>query len=97
MAYVIHLDEYSDMGTHWIAFYALNNLTYFDSFVSKIFQRKFKKIIKGSLITRNIFTTQAYNSVMCGYFCIGFINLVLRGKTLLIFFHQVNKKDDDII
>ena len=34
---------------------------------------------------------------MCGYFCIGFINLVLRGKTLLIFFHQVNKKDDDII
>ena len=33
-AYVINLDEYSDIGTHWIALYALNNnVTYFDSFV----------------------------------------------------------------
>ena len=31
-AYVINLDEYSDIGTHWIALYALNNVTYFDSF-----------------------------------------------------------------
>ena len=32
-AYVINLDEYSDIGTHWIASYALNdNITYFDSF-----------------------------------------------------------------
>ena len=33
-AYVINLDEYSDIGIHWIALYALNNnVTYFDSFV----------------------------------------------------------------
>ena len=32
-SYVINLDEYSDIGTHWIALYALNNnITYFDSF-----------------------------------------------------------------
>ena len=32
--YVINLDEYSDIGIHWIALYALNNnVTYFDSFV----------------------------------------------------------------
>ena len=31
--YVINLDEYSDIGTHWIALYALSNdVTYFDSF-----------------------------------------------------------------
>ena len=31
--YVINLDEYSDIGTHWIAFYALhNNVTYSDIF-----------------------------------------------------------------
>ena len=24
-AYVINLDEYSDIGTHWIALYVLNN------------------------------------------------------------------------
>ena len=40
VAYVIHLDEYSDMGTHWIAFYALNNLTYFDSFVVENFPKE---------------------------------------------------------
>ena len=33
-AYVINLDEYSDIGTHRIALYVLNNnVTYFDSFL----------------------------------------------------------------
>ena len=32
-AYVINLDEYSDIGTHWVALYVKNNVvTYFDSF-----------------------------------------------------------------
>ena len=32
-AYVINLDEDTDIGTHWIALYTLNNnVTYFDSF-----------------------------------------------------------------
>ena len=32
-AYIINLDEYSDIGTHWIALYIQNNnVTYFDSF-----------------------------------------------------------------
>ena len=32
-AYVINIDDYSDIGTHWIALYALNNnVTYFNSF-----------------------------------------------------------------
>ena len=34
--YVIILDEHSDIGTHWIALYILNdNVTYFDSFYQK--------------------------------------------------------------
>ena len=32
-AYVINLDEYSDIGIYWVALYALNNtVTYFDNF-----------------------------------------------------------------
>ena len=32
-AYIINLDEYSDIGTHWVALYIQNNdVTYFDSF-----------------------------------------------------------------
>ena len=36
----------------------------------------------------NVFRIQAYDSVMCGYFCIGFIDFMPKGnrKTLLIFF-----------
>ena len=33
VAYVINLDEYSDIGTHWVALYVQNNnVIYFDSF-----------------------------------------------------------------
>ena len=32
-AYVINLDEYSDIGTYWVALYVNNNnVIYFDSF-----------------------------------------------------------------
>ena len=50
-----------------------------------IFQKKFKKIIKGSSITTNIFRIQAYDSVMCGYLCIGFIDFMLKDKSLTDF------------
>ena len=33
-AYIVNLDEYSDIGTHWVALYVHNNdASYFDSFV----------------------------------------------------------------
>ena len=32
MAYIINLDEDFDIGTHWVALYVQNNVTYFDSF-----------------------------------------------------------------
>ena len=35
-SYVINLDKYSDIGTHWIALYALNNNVTFFDFVSLI-------------------------------------------------------------
>ena len=34
---------------------------------------------------KNIYIIQAYNLVMCGYFCIGFIDFVLKGKSLLYY------------
>ena len=30
--YIRNLDEYSDIGTHWVALWVNNNVTYFDSF-----------------------------------------------------------------
>ena len=68
-AYVINLDEYENTGTHWIAlFVKTNEAIYF---------------IGNNNIKSNIFRIQAYDSIMCGYFCIEFINYMLKGKTLL--------------
>ena len=31
----------------------------------------------------NIYRIQAYNSIMCGHFCIGLTDFMLKGKSLL--------------
>ena len=81
-AYTINLDEYSDIGTHWVALWVDNNdVTYFDSFRVEHIPKEIKTIIKNKNITRNIFRIQAYGSIMCGYFYIGFIDFMLAGKT----------------
>ena len=81
-AYVINLDEYSDIGTHWIDLYAWNNtVTYFDSFEVEHAPKKIKTFISKSTIVTNIFRLQAYDSIMCGYFGIKFIDFMLAGKT----------------
>ena len=85
-AYEINLDEYSDIGTRWITLYALNNnATYFDSFGVEHIPKEIKIIIDKSVVVTNIFRMKAYDSVMCGYFCIGFIDFMLAGKTLTDF------------
>ena len=96
-AYVINLDEYSDIGTHWVALYVSNNdVTYFDSFGVEHIPKEMKKFINRSLyIKTNIFRIQAYNSIMFGYFCIGFINFMLEGKTLTDFTSLFSPYDFD--
>ena len=67
-AYVINLDKYSDIGTHWVALYVNNNdVTYFDSSGVEHILKEMKKFIDRSLsIATNIFRIQAYDSIMCG-------------------------------
>ena len=101
-AYVINLDEYSDIGTHWVALHVRNNdVTYFDSFGVEHIPKEIKTFIKNKNLKTNIFRIQAYDSIMCGYFCIGFIDFMLAGKTLTeytnLFSSNNFKKNDDII
>ena len=85
-AYVINLDEYADTGTHWIALFCKKNeIIYFDSFGIEHIPEEIKKFIGNKNIKANIFRAQANNSVMCGYFCIGFIDFMLAGKNGLIY------------
>ena len=81
--YIINLDEYSDIGTHWVALYVHNDdVPYFDSFGIEHIPKEIKAFINRSLsITTNIFRVQAYNSIMSGYFSIVFIDFMLKGKT----------------
>ena len=72
-SYVINLDEYSDIRSHWVALYVINNdVTYFDSFGVEHIPKEMRTFINNEHIKTNIFRIQAYNSVMCGYFRIGF-------------------------
>ena len=96
-------DEYSDIGTHWLALHVQNNnsVTYFDSFSVEHIPKEIKAFINNKNIIANIFRMQAYDSIMCGYFSIGFIDFMLAGKTLTeyanLFSPNNFKKNDDII
>ena len=85
-AYVINLDEYFDIGTHCIALYVLNNnVTYFDSLGVEHIPEEIKTFVDNKIIKINIFRIKAYDSIMSGYFCIGFIDFMLARKTLTDF------------
>ena len=91
VTYVINLDEYFDIGTHWIALYVKNSdITYFDSFGVEHIPKEIKAFIEHRNIKTNIFRIQAYDSIMCGYFCIAFIDFMFKGKTLTEDFNDID-------
>ena len=59
------------------------------------------KFIGNKIIIKNIYRIQAYDSIMCGYFCTGFINFMFNGKKLTDYTNLISpndfKKNDDII
>ena len=56
---------------------------YFDSFGLEHIAKQTKKFIGYINITTNIYRIQAFNLIMYGYFCIGCIDFMLKGKSLL--------------
>ena len=81
-AYVINLDAFKSIGIHLIALHANNsNITYLDSFRVEHTPKDIKKFIGNKNIITNIYRIEAYNSIMFGYFCIEFIDLMLKNNT----------------
>ena len=67
------------MGTHWTALYVHdNNVTYLDSFCVKHIPKEIRNLLWSRHIVTNIYSIQTYDSLMCGYFCIGFIDFMLQ-------------------
>ena len=77
------------------------NVTYFDSFGVEHIPKKNKEYVKNKNITVNVFRTKAYDSLMCRYFCLGFIDFMFKGKTLTEFRNLFSpnsfEKNDDMI
>ena len=82
------------IGTHWIVLHVnVKSVTYFDSFGVEHIPKEIRKFIENKNITTNIYRVQAYDSLMCRYFCIGFIDFMLKGKILLEFKNLFSPND----
>ena len=70
---------------HWIALYVKNNevVVYFDSFGVEHVPKEIKIFIRHKNTKTNIFRIQVDNSILCGYFCIAFIDFMFAGKNLI--------------
>ena len=88
--YVINLDKYKSVETYWIALYVIDNnrrayydAIYFDIFEVKHVPKEIEKLIGNKNLITNNYRMQAYDLIMCEYFCIEFIDFMLEGKSLL--------------
>ena len=94
--------QFKSIATHWIALYVNgNNIIYFDSFGVEHTSKEIKKFVANKNIITNIYRIQACDSIMYGYFCIGFIDFMLKGKSLQdygnLFSPNDYEKNDKII
>ena len=94
--------------THLVALYVIGNNwsasyhdMYFDSFGVEHIIKEIEKFIGNKKITKNICRIQVYNLIMCRYFFVGFIDVMLNGKSLLDYTNLVSpeeyEKNDKII
>ena len=78
-----------------------NEIVYVNRFGVEHVPEENKEFIGNKNINAKIFWVQANDSVMCGYFCVGFIDFILAGKKLTdytnLFSPHDFEKNDDII
>ena len=78
-----------------------NDVTYFDSFGVEHIPKEIKTFVNNKNIKTNILRIQAYDSIMCGLFCIGLIDFMLAEKILTEFTNLSSpnnfKKNDNMI
>ena len=97
--YVVNLDDMGKAGTHWVAIFINDDrATYFDSFGVEHMPREVVRFLRNKDIQANIFRVQPADSVLCGYYCIKFLDFMFDGKTLTDFtnmFSPTNFKAND--
>ena len=80
----MNLDKFKSIATHQRALHVNDNkVIYSDSFGVQHIPKEIKNFTRNKNIIINIYFIQAYNPIVCGYFCIGFIDFMLKGESLL--------------
>ena len=86
--YIINLNVYESIVTDCKALYVnAGNVTYFDNFGAEHLPKGIRIFIGNKNSITNIYRIQAYDSIICGYFCIRFIDSMLKGKGFLEYPH----------
>ena len=84
-----------------LCFVKKTEIIYFDSFGVEYIPKEIKEFIRNKNMKTNIFWLQENSSIMCGYFCIRFIDFMLAGKKVTdyknLFSPHYLKKNDNII
>ena len=69
------------------------NITYFDRFGVELIRKEIRKVIGNKNVRTNIYKIQSHDSIMCKYFCIEFIDFMLKGKSLLEYTNSFSSND----
>ena len=100
--YVINLDNKQCKGIDWVSlFIDRNRGMYFESFGTDYIPQEVVNKVNNKSITHSIFRVQFDDPIVCGFYCITFINCMIPGKRLLdctnLFCSNSHKKKDKII
>ena len=98
----MNLNDKNSKGTYWVSFFINTNTPlYFDSFGIDYIPQEVLSKIKDKSITHNVFRIRDNESIMCGFYCIAFINYMLSRNLVFdytnLFYPNDPKKNDKII
>ena len=85
--YAINLDEFKSIRKHWIVAIGMHLLMQptLIALELNICQKKFENFMRKRTVIKRIYRIQTLNSIMCGYLCSGFINFMIKEKSLLVY------------
>ena len=79
--YSTNLDNLGKAGTHWVAIFVND----FDSFCVEHMPRAILRFLQGKDVDTNIYRIEVSDFVMCGYYCIKFLDYMFVRKSLTDF------------
>ena len=83
--HVINLHDKQGKETYWVSLFIYRNTAgYIDSFGIEYIPQEVLYRIKDKFISHNIFRIQDEDSIMCGFYCIDFIEYALQEKLCYI-------------